>query len=72
MLGFLETSSFSRNSIQPRYFFLVSKRPKPRPNPLYCDFRTPPYLIKALSTAFPHTTLGKQKKLEHLTAIQLL
>ena len=72
MIGFLETSSYSRISIQPRYFFLVSKHPKPLPYPLCCDFSTPPYLTKTLSTAFPHTTLGKQKKLEHLTAIQLL
>ena len=62
ILEHLETSSYSRISIQPRYFFLVSKRPKPRPYPLYCDFRTPPYRTKALSTAFPHTTLGKTKK----------
>ena len=72
MIGFLETSSYSRISIQPRYFFLVSERPKPRPHTLFCDFSTPPYLTKALSTTFPHTTLEKQKKLEHLTAIQLL
>ncbi|PDP81813.1 hypothetical protein [Prevotella intermedia] len=71
MIGFLETSSYSRISIKPRYFFLAVERTKPRPNPLYCDFSMPPYLIKTLSTAFPHTTLGKQKKLEHLTAIQL-
>ncbi|ATV27369.1 hypothetical protein CTM62_11445 [Prevotella intermedia] len=72
MIEFIESSSFSRNSIQPCYFFLVSERTKLRPNPLFCDFSTPPYLIKTLSTAFSHTTLGKQKKLEHLTAIQLL
>lgn len=71
MLGFLETSSFSRNSRQPRYFFLAVERTKPRPNPLCCDFSTPPYLTKTLSTAFPHNS-WKTKKLEHLTAIQLL
>lgn len=70
MLGFLETSSYSRISRQPLSFLVVRKCIEQRPHPLCCDY-SPPYLIKAPSTASPHTTLGKLKKLEHLTAIQL-